>query len=149
MTTHLRTQRPLEPTLRSSLPRIRSRHPFFAQVDLRLEDYQQVANTLVYDGEVEEVTEFDADEDADTTFYKMSPMSVPETNAFTSIPCGVCPVRPPGRSSDQNYRVHSTLGSDGALHHSSRRILEAGMAFSRQISRLAALLRADWCVLYR
>ncbi|GAQ88488.1 DNA-directed RNA polymerase III subunit RPC6 [Klebsormidium nitens] len=62
------------------------------KVDLRLEDYQQVANTLVYDGEVEEISEFDPDEDADTTFYRMSPMSVPETNAFTSIPCGVCPV---------------------------------------------------------
>jgi DNA-directed RNA polymerase III subunit RPC6 len=72
---------------------------FPVQVDLRLEDYQQVANTLVYDGEVEETTEFDPDEDADTTFYRVSPMTVPETNAFTSIPCGVCPVRGLPRSS--------------------------------------------------
>jgi hypothetical protein len=90
------------------------------QVDLRLEDYQQVANTLVYDGEVEETTEFDPDEDADTTFYRVSPMTVPETNAFTSIPCGVCPVRgSPRPGSLDFYRACSGVVAYGRLWDAS------------------------------
>eukprot|EP00850_Spirogloea_muscicola_P000127 SM000001S04529 [mRNA] locus=s1:715442:718602:+ [translate_table: standard] len=62
--------------------------------ELRLEDYQQIVNTLVYDGEVEVVMSSGRDPPfpLGTLYYKPSTSRVPDSTPFTSIPCGVCPV---------------------------------------------------------
>ncbi|KAF5839723.1 RNA polymerase Rpc34 subunit-domain-containing protein [Dunaliella salina] len=60
----------------------------FAKVDLRDEDIHSIIQTLVYDGRVDTVADEFDEEDHFTPI--MHP--VPPATAFTSIPCGVCPV---------------------------------------------------------
>ena len=63
---------------------------------LRHEDYLQVVNTLVYDGEVDLLVSSGASRDLQfppgTTYFQPAKSRVPESSPFTSIPCGVCPV---------------------------------------------------------
>jgi hypothetical protein len=59
----------------------------FSKVDLREEDVLSIVNTLVYDGRV------DAIEDSeDIDHFRPAMLSIPKQSAFTSVPCGVCPV---------------------------------------------------------
>mmetsp|Transcript_8655 Transcript_8655/g.23255 ORF Transcript_8655/g.23255 Transcript_8655/m.23255 type:complete len:285 (-) Transcript_8655:628-1482(-) len=60
----------------------------FAKVDLRDEDIHSIIQTLVYDGRVDTV----ADEFDEEDHYTPIMHPVPPVTAFTSIPCGVCPV---------------------------------------------------------
>eukprot|EP00245_Coleochaete_scutata_P005802 TRINITY_DN19670_c0_g1_i1.p1 TRINITY_DN19670_c0_g1~~TRINITY_DN19670_c0_g1_i1.p1 ORF type:complete len:316 (-),score=71.55 TRINITY_DN19670_c0_g1_i1:238-1098(-) len=66
------------------------------KVDLRYEDYLQVVDTLVYDGEIDAVISSGVGKDAKfpagSVYYRPSKEKVPESSAFTNIPCGVCPV---------------------------------------------------------
>lgn len=62
----------------------------FSKVDLRLEDIEMVVNTLIYDGRVDQV-EGEAEDDMED-HYRPAVMPLPSTSAFTSTPCGVCPV---------------------------------------------------------
>ncbi|KAL4425784.1 hypothetical protein ABPG75_009800 [Micractinium tetrahymenae] len=55
---------------------------------LQEDDVQRIINTLDYDGKIEGV---DLDDDG-VEHYRLALMKIPETTAFTSIPCGVCPV---------------------------------------------------------
>ncbi len=64
------------------------RNKGFSKVDLRLEDIQCIINTLIYDGRVDEVD----DEKDDESHYRPAVLPVPERTAYTSTPCGVCPV---------------------------------------------------------
>ncbi len=47
-----------------------------------------ILNTLEYDGRIERI-----DQDGEDRF-RQALLAIPETSAFTSIPCGVCPVSP-------------------------------------------------------
>lgn len=64
--------------------------------ELRKKDFKQLMDMLVLDGEVEEVistgTGLFAAFPPDTLLYRGSQSRLSETSAFTSIPCGVCPV---------------------------------------------------------
>ncbi|KAL4445817.1 hypothetical protein ABPG77_009016 [Micractinium sp. CCAP 211/92] len=55
---------------------------------LQEDDVQRIISTLDYDGKIEGV---DPDDDG-IEHYRLALMKTPETTAFTSIPCGVCPV---------------------------------------------------------
>lgn len=72
-----------------------------SHVELGADEVLQIVNTLVYDGKVDA----DEDESADdgmadapdeafvpTTYYRKATLPIPESNAYTDIPCGVCPV---------------------------------------------------------
>lgn len=62
----------------------------FSKVDLGQEDILTIVNTLIYDGRVDMV---DAEGENDTDdHYRPAVLAVPASSAFTSIPCGVCPV---------------------------------------------------------
>lgn len=71
-----------------------------SHVELGKEEVLQIVNTLVYDGKVDEIKDESqddgmgkADEDFQPiTFYTRAALPVPESNAYTDIPCGVCPV---------------------------------------------------------
>ncbi|KAG6557884.1 hypothetical protein Mapa_000061 [Marchantia paleacea] len=64
--------------------------------ELRLQDFKQILDMLVLDGEIEEEISSGVGTHAalppDTLCYKGSKSRIPESSAFTSIPCGVCPV---------------------------------------------------------
>lgn len=45
-----------------------------------------ILNTLEYDGRIERIDNDDGDR------FRQALLAIPETSAFTSIPCGVCPV---------------------------------------------------------
>lgn len=72
-----------------------------SQVELGQEEVLQIVNTLVYDGKVDAIEEF-GDEEYDPegddwegdvlVVYTPASLPIPETSAFTSVPCGVCPV---------------------------------------------------------
>jgi DNA-directed RNA polymerase III subunit RPC6 len=84
-----------------------------SHVELGQEEVLQIVNTLVYDGKVdaheEVVPDPDAEEDGEelhrsdeddeddleenvVVVYAPASLPIPETSAFTSVPCGVCPV---------------------------------------------------------
>ena len=46
-----------------------------------------ILSTLEYDGRIERIDDDDGDR------FRQALLAIPETSAFTSIPCGVCPVR--------------------------------------------------------
>ena len=58
----------------------------FAKVELRDSDVLTIIRTLEYDGLVESKA------CADAEVFCPAKQRVPEKSAFTSIPCGVCPV---------------------------------------------------------
>ncbi|CAM6115383.1 unnamed protein product [Calypogeia fissa] len=64
--------------------------------ELRLQDFKQIIDMLVLDGEIEEEISSSIGAHAafplDTVCYKGSKSRIQETSAFTNIPCGVCPV---------------------------------------------------------
>lgn len=64
--------------------------------ELRVRDLKQLMDMLVLDGEVEETVSTGVGSFAafppDTVLYRSSQSRLSETSAFTSIPCGVCPV---------------------------------------------------------
>lgn len=64
--------------------------------ELRVKDFKQLMDMLVLDGEAEEVISTGTGPFAafppDTLLYRGSQSRLSETSAFTSIPCGVCPV---------------------------------------------------------
>lgn len=64
--------------------------------ELRVKDFKQLMDMLVLDGEVEETVSTGAGPFAafppDMVLYRSSQSRLSETSAFTSIPCGVCPV---------------------------------------------------------
>mmetsp|Transcript_13218 Transcript_13218/g.25274 ORF Transcript_13218/g.25274 Transcript_13218/m.25274 type:complete len:292 (+) Transcript_13218:460-1335(+) len=62
-----------------------------SKVELRPDDVLQVVNTLVFDGMIDAVEEPSIDNDEEV-FYLAATLKIPEQSAFTSIPCGVCPV---------------------------------------------------------
>ena len=53
---------------------------------LRDEDVMMILNTLEYDGQIEKVAAEDGEK------FRQALLAIPDTSAFTSIPCGVCPV---------------------------------------------------------
>lgn len=57
-----------------------------SRVQLRDEDVMMILNTLEYDGRIERIDNDDGDR------FRQALLAIPETSAFTSIPCGVCPV---------------------------------------------------------
>ena len=57
-----------------------------SRVQLRDEDVMMILNTLEYDGQIERV----AAEDGEC--FRRALLAIPDTSAFTSVPCGVCPV---------------------------------------------------------
>ena len=59
----------------------------FSKVDLRQDDVLSIVNTLVYDGRVETV-----DDEEDVEHFRPAMLAIPKQSAFTSMPCGVCPV---------------------------------------------------------
>ncbi|CAK9232903.1 unnamed protein product [Sphagnum jensenii] len=80
------------------------------QVELRLEEFKQILDTLVLDGDIEEVvggapSSSHAPVSFETVCYRASRSRIPETSALTSVPCGICPVlrecRPDGLISPQ------------------------------------------------
>ncbi|PRW59184.1 DNA-directed RNA polymerase III subunit RPC6 [Chlorella sorokiniana] len=58
---------------------------------LQEDDVQRIINTLDYDGKIEGMEVEDDDGDM-VIHYRLPLMRVPASTAFTSIPCGVCPV---------------------------------------------------------
>jgi DNA-directed RNA polymerase III subunit RPC6 len=60
-----------------------------ARVELQNDDIQQIMDTLVYDGRVEVI---EGKEAGDPERYRPVVLPLPAMTAFTSIPCGVCPV---------------------------------------------------------
>mmetsp|Transcript_2613 Transcript_2613/g.4451 ORF Transcript_2613/g.4451 Transcript_2613/m.4451 type:complete len:284 (+) Transcript_2613:174-1025(+) len=60
----------------------------FAKVELRDEDINCIVQTLIYDGVVDAVD----DEVSDVEHYRPMLHAAPSTTAFTSIPCGLCPI---------------------------------------------------------
>ncbi len=46
-----------------------------------------ILNTLEYDGQIEKIDSPDGEDR-----FRQALLAIPETSAFTSIPCGVCPV---------------------------------------------------------
>ena len=71
-----------------------------SHVELRADDVLQIVDTLVYDGKVDVIEDEShddgmgaADEDfKPIKYYSKALVPVPESNAYTDIPCGVCPV---------------------------------------------------------
>ncbi|DBA81657.1 hypothetical protein WJX77_003870 [Trebouxia sp. C0004] len=58
-----------------------------SRVQLRDEDVMMILNTLEYDGQIEKIDSPDGEDR-----FRQALLAIPETSAFTSIPCGVCPV---------------------------------------------------------
>lgn len=46
-----------------------------------------ILNTLEYDGQIEKIDSPDGEDR-----FRQALLAIPESSAFTSIPCGVCPV---------------------------------------------------------
>ena len=72
-----------------------------SHVELGQEEVLQIVNTLVYDGKVDAIEEFGDEEydpdgddwDGDVlVVYTPASLPIPESSAFTAVPCGVCPV---------------------------------------------------------
>ena len=85
-----------------------------SHVELGQEEVLQIVNTLVYDGKVDAHEELDLDEARDPddpagerggdddddldymenviVVYRPASLPIPESSAFTAVPCGVCPV---------------------------------------------------------
>ena len=84
-----------------------------SHVDLGQEEVLQIVNTLVYDGKVDAHEELEPDEARDPddpagerggedddldymenviVVYRPASLPIPESSAFTAVPCGVCPV---------------------------------------------------------
>lgn len=59
----------------------------FSKVNLHAEDVLSILNTLVYDGRVDTV-----DDEDDVEHFRPAMLVIPKQSAFTSMPCGVCPV---------------------------------------------------------
>lgn len=57
-----------------------------SKIHLRDEDVMQILETLEFDGRVDRIDNDDGDS------FRQAMLAIPETSAFTSIPCGVCPV---------------------------------------------------------
>ncbi|KAI3438602.1 hypothetical protein D9Q98_001025 [Chlorella vulgaris] len=55
---------------------------------LQEDDVERIINTLDYDGKIDSME----DDDDGLPHYRVPLMPIPDTTAFTSIPCGVCPV---------------------------------------------------------
>ena len=70
-----------------------------SKVHLRDENVKSVLDTLVYEGRIDEV------ESPDGVHYRPTLLTLPESSALTSLPCGVCPVfhdcRPGGHISPE------------------------------------------------
>ena len=64
--------------------------PLFVQgiskINLRDEEVMQILETLEFDGRIDRIDNEDGDS------FRQAMLAIPETSAFTSIPCGVCPV---------------------------------------------------------
>lgn len=64
--------------------------------ELRAEEFTQVLNSLIYDGDVEARTSTGAGKESEfahgTTYYQVCQNAVPTTSGLTNIPCGICPV---------------------------------------------------------
>jgi DNA-directed RNA polymerase III subunit RPC6 len=84
-----------------------------SHVDLGQEEVLQIVNTLVYDGKVDAHEELERDPERDPddpagdagdddddldymenviVVYRPASLPIPESSAFTAVPCGVCPV---------------------------------------------------------
>jgi DNA-directed RNA polymerase III subunit RPC6 len=84
-----------------------------SHVDLGQEEVLQIVNTLVYDGKVDAHEELEMDKERDPddpagdagdddddldymenviVVYRPASLPIPESSAFTAVPCGVCPV---------------------------------------------------------
>ena len=72
-----------------------------SHVELRIDDVLQIVSTLVYDGKVDKIEDESVDDGmADApdeafvpkTYYRKAALPIPESNAYSDIPCGVCPV---------------------------------------------------------
>lgn len=64
-----------------------------ATVTLGHAEVLQIVNTLVYDGVADQhVSGGELGRPKGTVYYTPATLSIPENSAFTSIPCGVCPV---------------------------------------------------------
>ena len=72
-----------------------------SHVELGVDDVLQIVSTLVYDGKVDKIEDESVDDGmADApdeafvpkTYYRKAALPIPESNAYSDIPCGVCPV---------------------------------------------------------
>eukprot|EP00898_Chlorokybus_atmophyticus_P000277 jgi/Chlat1/124/Chrsp1S03219 len=71
-----------------------------SKIELSQEDVLSIINTLIFDGKVEELTSTGPGDPnvpkktypRNTVFYRPARTSMPETTAFTSLPCGICTV---------------------------------------------------------
>lgn len=59
-----------------------------SKIQLRDDDVMMILETLEFDGRVDRIDTEDGDS------FRQAMLAIPETSAFTSIPCGVCPVSP-------------------------------------------------------
>ncbi|KAL3142603.1 hypothetical protein ABBQ38_002920 [Trebouxia sp. C0009 RCD-2024] len=57
-----------------------------SKIQLRDEDVMMILETLEFDGRVDRIDNDDGDS------FRQAMLAIPQTSAFTSIPCGVCPV---------------------------------------------------------
>lgn len=57
-----------------------------SKIQLRVEDVMMILETLEFDGRIDRIDNEDGDS------FRQAMLAIPETSAFTSIPCGVCPV---------------------------------------------------------
>lgn len=57
-----------------------------SKIQLRDEDVMMILETLEFDGRIDRIDNEDGDS------FRQAMLATPETSAFTSIPCGVCPV---------------------------------------------------------
>lgn len=57
-----------------------------SKIQLRDEDVMMILETLEFDGRIDRIDNEDGDS------FRQAMLAIPETSAFTSIPCGVCPV---------------------------------------------------------
>ena len=63
-----------------------------SKIQLRDEDVMMILETLEFDGRIDRIDNDDGDS------FRQAMLAIPETSAFTSIPCGVCPVSLPPHS---------------------------------------------------
>lgn len=74
----------------------RVRRSGITKEDLRLEDYTQVMNTLVFDGEIEVFVSTGTGKESrypsGTELFRPAKHRIPESSVLTNIPCGICPV---------------------------------------------------------
>ena len=57
-----------------------------SKIQLRDEDVMMILETLEFDGRIDRIDNDDGDS------FRQAMLAIPKTSAFTSIPCGVCPV---------------------------------------------------------